>query len=58
MTVFGVHAGLQNAGGFPADAAKYLGRKYGYRPGTAAANGARVTLTCAGKRPPNGSLVE
>jgi glutathione S-transferase len=37
-----VHAGLQNAGGFPQDSSKYLGRKYGYRPGTGAACDARV----------------
>jgi glutathione S-transferase len=38
-----VHAGLQNAGGFPAHVAKYLGKKYGYSPEAAAASGPRVT---------------
>ena len=37
-----VHAGLQNAGGFPEASSRYLGRKYGYRPGTGASCGARV----------------
>ncbi len=37
-----VHAGLQNAGGFPAGSSRYLGKKYGYRPGTDAACSARV----------------
>lgn len=37
-----IHAGVQNAGGFPEQVAKYLGRKYGYRPGTGAAATARV----------------
>lgn len=38
-----VHAGLQNAGGFPAPVAKYLGKKYGYSPKAGAASGQRVT---------------
>jgi glutathione S-transferase len=29
-----IHAGLQSIGGFPEPVAKYLGRKYGYRPET------------------------
>jgi len=37
-----VHAGLQNAGGFPERVAKYLAKKYGYSPEAAAASGARV----------------
>ncbi len=37
-----VHAGLQNAGGFPQRVAQYLGRKYGYSPAVGAAAGARV----------------
>ena len=37
-----IHAGVQNAGGFPEQVAKYLGRKYGYRPGTGAAAASRV----------------
>ena len=37
-----VHAGLQNAGGFPERVAKYLGKKYGYSPGAGAAAGPRV----------------
>jgi glutathione S-transferase len=37
-----VHAGLQNAGGFPERVAKYLGRKYGYNPGASAAFDQRV----------------
>jgi glutathione S-transferase len=37
-----VHAGLQNAGGFPERVSKYLGRKYGYTPEAGAAAGARV----------------
>jgi glutathione S-transferase len=37
-----VHAGLGNAGGFPAPVAKYLGKKYGYSPEAGAAAGARV----------------
>ena len=27
-----IHAGVQKTGGFPEQVAKYLGRKYGYRP--------------------------
>src|SRR5262245_28415828 len=42
-----IHAGLQNAGGFPPRVAQYLGRKYGYRPDTAAAAGARVAQLLA-----------
>ena len=38
-----VHAGLQNAGGFPARVAKYLSKKYGYSPVAGAASGPRVT---------------
>jgi glutathione S-transferase len=38
-----VHAGLQNAGGFPARVAKYLSKKYGYSPEVGAASGQRVT---------------
>jgi hypothetical protein len=37
-----VHAGLQDAGGFPAPVAKYLSRKYGYSREAGAASGARV----------------
>jgi glutathione S-transferase len=37
-----VHAGLQNAGGFPERVSKYLGKKYGYSPEVGAAAGARV----------------
>ena len=37
-----VQAGLQNAGGFPERVAKYLAKKYGYRPEAGAAAGARV----------------
>jgi glutathione S-transferase len=37
-----VHAGLQNAGGFPERVAKYLAKKYGYTPERGAASGARV----------------
>jgi glutathione S-transferase len=37
-----VHAGLREAGGFPARAAKYLAKKYGYSPDAGAAYGARV----------------
>lgn len=37
-----VHAGLNDAGGFPAGVCKYLGRKYGYSPEAGAAAGARV----------------
>jgi glutathione S-transferase len=37
-----VHAGLQNAGGFPERVAKYLGKKYGYSPAVGAAASARV----------------
>jgi len=37
-----IHAGLQNAGGFPEHVAKYLGRKYGYTPETGAASASRV----------------
>ena len=38
-----IHAGLQNAGGFPERAAKYLGKKYGYSPEAGAACGSRVS---------------
>jgi glutathione S-transferase len=37
-----VHAGLQNAGGFPERIAKYLAAKYGYRPEAGTAASARV----------------
>jgi len=37
-----IHAGLQNIGGFPEQVAKYLGRKYGYRPETGVAATPRV----------------
>ena len=37
-----VHAGLQNAGGFPEPIAAYLGKKYGYRREAGAGYGARV----------------
>jgi glutathione S-transferase len=37
-----IHAGLQGRGGFPPPVAKYLGRKYGYRPEAAAAAATRV----------------
>lgn len=37
-----IHARAQNAGGFPEQVAKYLGKKYGYRPETGAAATARV----------------
>jgi glutathione S-transferase len=37
-----IHAGLQNVGGFPEPVAKYLGRKYGYRPETGVAATPRV----------------
>ena len=37
-----IHAGLQNAGGFPEQVAKYLGKKYGYRPETGVAATPRV----------------
>jgi len=38
----GVHAGLNDAGGFPKGVAQYLGPKYGYRPEQAAAYDTRV----------------
>ena len=37
-----IHAGMQSAGGFPEQVARYLGKKYGYRPETGAAVTARV----------------
>lgn len=37
-----IHAGLQNAGGFPERVAKYLGKKYGYMPELGADAGMRV----------------
>jgi glutathione S-transferase len=37
-----VHAGLQNAGGFPVETSKYLGKKYGYSPKAGADAGERV----------------
>lgn len=38
----GVHAGLNESGGFPKGVAEYLGPKYGYRPEEAATYDARV----------------
>ena len=38
-----IHAGVQNAGGFPEQVARYLGKKYGYRPETGLTATARVT---------------
>lgn len=37
-----VHAGLEGAGGFAEPIAQYIGKKYGYRQGTAASLGPRV----------------
>jgi glutathione S-transferase len=37
-----IHAGLNNAGGFPERISKYLARKYGYSPKAGAAASARV----------------
>jgi glutathione S-transferase len=37
-----IHAGMQRLGGFPEQVAKYLGRKYGYRPETAVTASPRV----------------
>jgi glutathione S-transferase len=37
-----VHAGLNNAGGFPDRVAGYLGKKYGYAPADSARSAARV----------------
>jgi glutathione S-transferase len=37
-----IHAGLKNAGGFAEPVAKYLGKKYGYRPETAVDSTPRV----------------
>jgi len=37
-----IHARAHDAGGFPEQVAKYLGRKYGYRPETGAAAASRV----------------
>src|SRR5204863_7939781 len=37
-----IHAGLNNAGGFPGRVAGYLAKKYGYSPEVGAASGARV----------------
>jgi len=37
-----IHAGLNNAGGFPERVAKYLAKKYGYTPAAGAAADARV----------------
>lgn len=37
-----IHAGVQNAGGFPEQVARYLGKKYGYRPETGLTATARV----------------
>lgn len=37
-----IHAGLQNAGGFPEPIAKYLAKKYGYSPTAGVASAARA----------------
>jgi glutathione S-transferase len=37
-----VHAGMQNAGGFPETVANYLGKKYGHSPEAGATSGARA----------------
>lgn len=37
-----VHAGLENAGGFPERVAKYLAKKYGYRPDAGPGYGTRA----------------
>lgn len=37
-----IESGLHNAGGFPMNIAKYLGKKYGYTPDAAAKSAARV----------------
>jgi len=37
-----IHAGLQNAGGFPERVAKYLGKKYGYSAAAGAASCKRI----------------
>ncbi len=37
-----IHAGLENAGGFPERVSKYLAKKYGYTPAVSAAAPARV----------------
>jgi glutathione S-transferase len=37
-----IHAGLNNAGGFPERVSKYLAKKYGYSPDAGGAAGARV----------------
>ena len=37
-----IHAGLHSAGGFPEQVARYLGKKYGYRPETGLAATPRV----------------
>jgi glutathione S-transferase len=37
-----IHAGLQNAGGFPEHIASYLGKKYGYSPEAGVASTLRV----------------
>jgi len=37
-----IHAGLNNAGGFPERVSKYLARKYGYSPNAGVAAGARA----------------
>lgn len=37
-----IHAGLNNAGGFPERVSKYLAKKYGYSPAVGTAAGARV----------------
>jgi len=42
-----IHAGLQSIGGFPEPVAKYLGRKYGYRPETGVAATPRVAALLA-----------
>jgi len=42
-----IHAGLNNAGGFPERVSKYLAKKYGYTPTAGAAAGARVAALLA-----------
>ena len=42
-----IHAGLDNSGGSPDPALKYLGRKYGYSPEAGAAAGPRTAQLLA-----------
>jgi glutathione S-transferase len=42
-----IHAGVHNSGGFSEQAAKYLGKKYGYRPQTGVAAASRVAALLA-----------